>query len=79
MKFGAGSQSFEKHIDTQYKDQHHKDDGDRHVIPREIGAADMEIVIRRSEALAYHRYYADKHTPRCDTVIGRTGRLRIIL
>ena len=79
LQFGTGSQSFEKYIDTEDEDQHHEDDGDRHVVPREIGAADMEIVVRCDKALADHSTDTDQDTPRCDTLISGLRCVREIL
>lgn len=80
LQFGTGSQSFEKYIDTEHEDQHHENDSDRHVVPCEIGAADVEIVIRCDEALAYHCTDTDQHTPLCDaTISGLRGLWETLL
>lgn len=79
LQFGTGSQSFEKYIDTEDEDQHHEDDGDRHVVPREIGTADMEIVVGCDETLADHSTDTDQYTPRCDTFISGLRGVRGIL
>ena len=71
MQFGAGFQFLEKYVDTKHKNQHDKDDSNRQMVTREIGAPNMEIVIRRGEALTYHRHHADEHTPHCDTAVSK--------
>ena len=79
LQFGTGCQSLEKDIDTEDENQHHENNSNRQMVPREIGAFDSEIVIRRGEALAYHRRHTNEDAPRRDTVIDRTGRLRKVL
>ncbi len=79
LQFGTGSQSFEEDIDTEYEDRHHEDNGDRHVVPSKVGATDMKIVVRCDEALGDHCTDTDEDTPRCDTAIRRTCRLREVL
>lgn len=79
MQFSAGFQSFKEDVDTQHEDQHYEDDGNRKVVPREIGATDMKVVIGSSEALAYHASHTDEHTPQRESSMSEMGGLRKIL
>ena len=79
MQFGTRFQPFEKHIDTEYENQHYEDDSDRHVVSGKVGAADVEIVVRCDEALADHCADTDQYTPCCDTTISGMRRLREVL
>ena len=75
LQFDAGFQAFQEHIDTQDKDQHDEDNGDRQVVSGKIGATDVEIVIRSGEALADHASHTDEHTPQCESSMSEVGGL----
>ena len=79
LQFGTGSQSFEEYIDTEYEDQHHKNDSNRHVVTGKVGTTDVEIVVGCDEALADHCTDTDQYTPCCETTISRLRGLREIL
>ena len=79
LQFGAGFQSLKKDVNTEDEDQHYEDDGNRQMVPSEIRAADMEIVIGGSEALAYHRSHTDKDTSQCESGMSKMGSLQKIL
>ena len=79
MQFGVGFQCFEKCVDTEYEDQHDENDGNWQMVPCKIGAADVEIVVRGGEALAYHCDHADEDTSRCESSVGKVGSLRSVL
>lgn len=79
MQFGAGFQFLEEKVNAKDENQHYKDNGDRQMIPRKVGATDVEVVIRGNEALAYHCRHTDEHTPRRESSVSEMGSLRKIL
>ena len=79
MQFGARFQFLEEDVNAKDENQHYKDNGDRQMIPRKVGATDVEVVIRGNEALAYHCHHPNEHTPQCESGVGKVGSLRKIL
>ncbi len=75
----AGFQLPEKDVDAENENQHKEYNSDRKMIPREVSAANVKIVIRCSKALAYHTEYANEHAPCCDTAISGMGSMWRVL
>ena len=63
LQFGTGFQSLQEHVDSKNEDQHYEDDSDWEMVPCEVGATDMKIVVGGGEALTYHASHTDEHTP----------------
>ena len=79
MQFGAGFQFLEEDVNAEDENQHYKDNGDRQMISCEVGATDVEVVIRGNEALAYHCRHTDEQAPQCESGVSKVGSLRKIL
>lgn len=75
LQFGARFQFLEQCTDTEYKNQHDEDNGDRQIVFSKIGAANMKIVIWSGEALAYYCSHTDENNPACEANMDKMGSL----